>query len=51
MKILSILFVCFSIFMAAVSFFYLIRFAYVHIKACVIRHKLSKLKASEKKDD
>lgn len=51
MKFLVILFVCFSVFMAALSLFYLIRFAYVHFKAYILRRKLAKLSETEKKDD
>lgn len=51
MKILAYLFVyalIAAVFFAAIS---LIRLAYVHIKAYVIRRKLSKLAESESKKD
>lgn len=51
MKVLAYLFVyalIAAVFFAVVS---LIRVAYVHIKAYVIRRKLAKLAESEKKDD
>ena len=51
MKFLSYLFVFFVVavvFYAALSLF---RLAYIHIKAYVIRRKLSKLAETEKKDD
>lgn len=51
MKFLACLFVCVFlafIFYAVISF---IRFAFVHIKAYVIRGKLSRLKETEKKKD
>lgn len=51
MKFLAYLFV--SVLIAAVVFavISLIRVVYVHLKACVIRRKLSKLAETEKKDD
>lgn len=51
MKFLAYLFV--SVLIAAVVFavISLIRVVYVHLKACVIRRKLAKLAATEKKDD
>ena len=51
MKFLACLFV--FVFIAVVLFavLSLFRFAYVHIKACLIRRKLAKLSATEKKDD
>ena len=51
MKFLACIFVCVFlsvVFYAVISF---IRFAFVHIKAYVIRRKLAKLAAMEKKDD
>lgn len=51
MKLLAYILVCVFIaivFYAAIS---LIRFAYVRIKAYIIRRKLSKLSETEKKDD
>lgn len=51
MKFLAYLFVFFVVafgFYLAIS---LVRFAYVHIKAYIIRRKLSKLAETEKKDD
>lgn len=51
MKFLAIIFVFLSIFMAVISCFYLIRLAFIHIKAFVVRRKLSKLAETEKKDD
>ena len=51
MKFLAYLFL--FVFIAVVLFavLSLFRFAYVHIKACLIRRKLAKLAATEKKDD
>lgn len=51
MKFLAYLFV--SVLIAVVFFavLSLIRFAYVHIKACFIRRKLAKLAATVEKDD
>lgn len=51
MKFLSYLFVFVLIAIVFFAVLSLIRFAYVHIKACLIRRKLSKLGATEKKDD
>lgn len=51
MKFLACLFVCVFIavfFYAVISFF---RFAFVHIKAYLLRRKLSKLTEAEKKKD
>ena len=51
MKFLAYLFVFFVVavvFYAALSF---IRFAYIRIRAYIIRRKLSKLSETEKKDD
>ena len=51
MKFLAYLFVFVVVavvFYAALSF---IRFSYIHLKAFIIRRKLSKLSESEKKDD
>lgn len=51
MKFLAYIFVC--VFIAVVFYVVLslIRVAYVHIKAYLIRRKLSKLAETEKKDD
>lgn len=51
MKFIAYLIV--SVLIAAVVFavISLIRVVYVHLKACVIRRKLAKLAATEKKDD
>lgn len=51
MNFLSCLLVC--VFLAVVFYivFSLIRFAYVRIKAYIVRRKLSKLAETEKKDD
>lgn len=51
MKFLAYVLIC--VFIAVVFYFVisLIRVAYVHIKACVIRRKLAKLAEMEKKDD
>lgn len=51
MKFLAYLFV--SVLIAAVVFAFIsfIRVVYVHLRACVIRRKLAKLAATEKKDD
>lgn len=51
MKFLAYIFVCVLIAFVFYSVISLIRVAYVHIKACLIRHKLAKLAATEKKDD
>lgn len=51
MKFLSYLFVCVLIAVVFYSVISLIRVAYVHIKACLIRRKLAKLAATEKNDD
>lgn len=51
MKFLAIIFVVLSFLFAVISCVYLIRFAFVHLKAFIIRRKLSKLAESEKKDD
>lgn len=51
MKVLSFLFcvaLCVVVFFSVISFF---RFAYVHIKAFIIRRKLAKLSETEEKDD
>lgn len=51
MKFLAYLFVFVFIALFLFTVISLIRFAYVHIKACLIRRKLAKLAATEKKDD
>ena len=51
MKFLAYLFVFVFIALFHFTVISLIRFAYVHIKACLIRRKLAKLAATEKKDD
>lgn len=51
MKVLAFLFILAFISVAIYAFICIIRFAYVHIKAFIIRHKLSKLAETEKKDD
>lgn len=51
MKILAYLFVYALITVVFYSAISLLRFAYVRIKAYVIRRKLSKLAETEKKDD
>ena len=51
MNVFAVLVVGLLIFFAVLTFFYLVRFAFVHIKASIIRHKLSKLAETEKKDD
>jgi|GEM_PF-3503120 len=51
MKFLAYIFVCVLIAIVFYSVISLIRVAYVHIKAYVIRRKLAKLAATEKKDD
>lgn len=51
-KILATIIVCVGIAAIFTSFFSLVRFAYVHFKAYLIRRKLSKLAETEtKKDD
>ena len=51
MKFLAYIFVC--VFLAVVFYavLSLFRLAFVHIKAYMIRRKLAKLSATEKKDD
>lgn len=51
MKFLSYLFVFFVVAFVFYASFSLFRLAYVHIKACIIRRKLSKVEKTEKKDD
>ena len=51
MKFLAYIFVCVFIAVVFYSALSLIRVAYVHIKACFMRRKLSKLAETEKKDD
>lgn len=51
MKFLAYLFVYALIAIVLFAVISLIRVAYVHIKAFVIRRKLSKLAETEKKDD
>lgn len=51
MKILAFFFVSLLVFCVLSSVYYLVRFAYVRIKAYVIRRKLSKLAESESKKD
>lgn len=51
MKFLGYIFLCVFIAVVIYSLFSLVRVAYVHIKACVIRRKLSNLAMTEKKDD
>lgn len=51
MKFLAFLFVFVLIAVVLFAVMFLIRLAYVHIKACLIRRKLSKLAETEKKDD
>lgn len=51
MKFLAYVLICAFIAVVFYAVISLIRVAYVHIKACVIRRKLSKLSVSEKNDD
>lgn len=51
MKFLAYIFVCVFIAVVFYAVLYLIRVAYVHIKAYLIRRKLAKLAETEKKDD
>lgn len=51
MKFLAYLFVYALIAVVIFAVISLVRLAYVHIKAYVIRRKLSKLAETEKKDD
>ena len=51
MKFLAYIFVCVLIAVVFYSVISLIRVAFVHMKAYVIRRKLSKLAETEKKDD
>ena len=51
MKFLAYILVCVFIAIVFYAVISLIRVAYVHVKAYVIRRKLSKLSETEKKDD
>ena len=51
MKFLAYLFFCVLLAVVFYSVISLIRFAYVHINAWLIRRKLAKRAATEKKDD
>ena len=51
MKFLAYIFVCVFIAVVFYAVLSLIRVAYVHIKAYLIRRKLAKLAETEKKDD
>lgn len=51
MKFLAYIFVCVFIAVVFYAVLSLIRVAYVHVKAYLIRRKLSKLAETEKKDD
>lgn len=51
MKFLAYIFVCVFTVVVFYAVLSLIRVAYVHIKAYLIRRKLSKLVETEKKDD
>lgn len=51
MKFLAYMFICVLIAIVFYSVICLLRVAYVHIKACVIRRKLAKVAPEEKKDD
>ena len=51
MKFLAYVFICVFIAVIFYAFITFLRFAYVHIKAYMIRRKLAKLAATEKKDD
>lgn len=51
MKFLAYIFVCVFIAVVFYAVLSLVRVAYVHIKAYLIRRKLSKLAETEKKDD
>ena len=51
MKFLAYILVCVFIAIVFYAVISLIRVAYVHVKAYVIRRKLSKLAETEKKDD
>lgn len=51
MKFLAYIFVCVFIAVVFYAVLSLIRVAYVHIKAYLMRRKLSKLAETEKKDD
>lgn len=51
MKFFAYILVCVFFAVVFYAFLSLVRLAYVHIKAYVIRRKLSKLAETEKKDD
>lgn len=51
MKILAYFLVCILLAVVFYAVISLIHIAFVHIKACFIRRKLSKLEETEKKDD
>lgn len=51
MKYLSYIFVCILLAVVFYAVISLVHIAFVHIKACFIRRKLSKLAQTEKKDD
>lgn len=51
MKFLACLFVCVFLAFVFYAVLSLFRVAFVHIKAYVVRRKLSKLSETEKKDD
>ncbi len=51
MKILSYFLFLFFLSVVSYVFFSLIHLVFVHVKAYVIRRKLSKLEETEKKDD
>lgn len=51
MKFLAYILLCIFIAVVFYSVISLFRFVVVHIKAYIIRHKLSKLSETEKKDD
>lgn len=51
MKFLAYLLVCVVLAVVFYAVLSLIRLAFVHIKAYIIRRKLAKLSATEKKDD
>lgn len=51
MKILAYFLLCILLAVVFYAVISLIHIAFVHIKACIIRRKLSKLSDTEKKDD
>lgn len=51
MKFLFYVFICVFLAVVFYTFISLIHSAFVHLKACIIRRKLSKFEETEKNDD